>query len=541
MEAALRPPPILSFDGNIAENWKKWKQKFELYLLAARLDTKPENRQVAVLLHTIGEEALDKFNTFGLSDEDSKKLAKVIEAFERYCTPKANESVNRHIFFARTQQAGEPFDLFLTDLKKLNIPCGFGTLRDGLIKDRIISGLTDTNLKNRLLREDDLDMDKCIKICKAAELAQHQLKTLTVETNVHAVNTEKRAVQTNSKMKPQGRMQSRGRQSSNSQQATAMTPKTSQVDAGQRRNTKECSRCATRHPLYQCPGYGKTCAKCKKVNHFARACKSNRKSKIEQIVQNDNDSATEFFIGCINTKSRNEWNEQLILHNKKCLTVKLDTGAQCNVLPIYTYNNLKLSKSKIVKSDAKLTKYGGSPITVIGKCHLRCKTRKGIEANIEFQIVNEKAPAALGLPTLESLNLVRKVNIIENKKYMTKPKNDCIGFVQGSGLITDCEYDIKLKPNSVAHIEPCRRVPFKFLSKEREQLQKELKRMEKKQIIEKVHEPTQWVNALVIVMKKDGSLRICLDPHYLNLAIQRISSHPNIRGIMFENKWSYDF
>lgn len=55
---------------------------------------KPENRQIAVLLHTIGEETLEKFNTFDLNDEDSKKLSKVIESFEHYYTPKVNESVD---------------------------------------------------------------------------------------------------------------------------------------------------------------------------------------------------------------------------------------------------------------------------------------------------------------------------------------------------------------------------------------------------------------------------------------------------------------
>lgn len=61
--------------------------------------------------------------------------------------------------------------------------------------------------------------------------------------------------------------------------------------------------------------------------------------------------------------------------------------------------------------------------------------------------------------------------------------------------------DIKLKLNSVAHVEPCRRVPFKL----REPLQKELKHMEENQIIEKVHELTEWVNTLVLITKKDGS------------------------------------
>ena len=41
------------------------------------------------------------------------------------------------------------------------------------------------------------------------------------------------------------------------------------------------------------------------------------------------------------------------------------------------------------------------------------------------------------------------------------------------------------------------------------------------EIIESVEKPTDWVNALVIVSKPNGHLRICLDPRPLNKAIKR--------------------
>ena len=41
------------------------------------------------------------------------------------------------------------------------------------------------------------------------------------------------------------------------------------------------------------------------------------------------------------------------------------------------------------------------------------------------------------------------------------------------------------------------------------------------QEISKVTGPTDWVNSLVIIEKKDGSLRLCLDPGDLDTAIKR--------------------
>ena len=45
-------------------------------------------------------------------------------------------------------------------------------------------------------------------------------------------------------------------------------------------------------------------------------------------------------------------------------------------------------------------------------------------------------------------------------------------------------------------------------------------RMESLDVIEKVTEPTDWVNSMVTIIKPNGSLRICIDPRNLNQAIQ---------------------
>ena len=45
--------------------------------------------------------------------------------------------------------------------------------------------------------------------------------------------------------------------------------------------------------------------------------------------------------------------------------------------------------------------------------------------------------------------------------------------------------------------------------------------MEQQKVIQKVNKPTDWVHNLVIVEKKDGSLRLRLDPRELNKAIRQ--------------------
>ena len=49
----------------------------------------------------------------------------------------------------------------------------------------------------------------------------------------------------------------------------------------------------------------------------------------------------------------------------------------------------------------------------------------------------------------------------------------------------------------------------------------ELNDMEKRGVIRKVEEPTNWVNSIAIVEKPDGSLRLFFYPRHLNKAIKR--------------------
>jgi hypothetical protein len=76
----------LSFEGNLAENWRRWIQQFRLYLSATGSDKKAEKVQCSIILTVAGEDAVEVFNTFTETEED--KIEPLIEKFRGYCTPK---------------------------------------------------------------------------------------------------------------------------------------------------------------------------------------------------------------------------------------------------------------------------------------------------------------------------------------------------------------------------------------------------------------------------------------------------------------------
>ena len=88
MAKNLHPPEKLLLTGNLKENYRKFKQQFQIYLTAAGISNSEEEVKCATLLHVIGPDAIEIFNTFRWNQEgdtpgDDKKLDKVLSKFEK--------------------------------------------------------------------------------------------------------------------------------------------------------------------------------------------------------------------------------------------------------------------------------------------------------------------------------------------------------------------------------------------------------------------------------------------------------------------------
>ena len=119
------------------------------------------------------------------SDEEKVKMDKVLEHFEQYCEPRKDTIYERYLFFSRGQESGEPIDKYATVLRNMADSCEFKDLKDSLIRDRIVFGIADNSVRERLLRVPDLTLNKALEIARAAEATQSQLKQTQ---NLHEVN-----------------------------------------------------------------------------------------------------------------------------------------------------------------------------------------------------------------------------------------------------------------------------------------------------------------------------------------------------------------
>lgn len=504
----LPPPAPLSLSGNVSLNWKRFKQKFELYLEATGAAEKSDKTQTSILLHVIGEDALDLYNTFKwdikdgegkLIEDQNMKLNHVMSKFEGFCSPKSNQTYERHKFFTCSQQTGESFDHFVTELKTRAKNCDFNLpaaeLEASLIRDQIVRGITDNTVREKLLRVSDLNLDQAIQICKAADIVRVQAAELSSTASGHQVNV----------------VQKPGKRVPFKRPGGTPTPTTPQPKG----STVLCERCGYKKhdPGRRCPALGKTCARCQGKNHFAKMCETKNVNAVSDAPV-DLPEESDFVIDSVRAI---DWVEsdwiQLIKINDCLLPCKLDTGAQANILSEEDIQKLP-KKPKLHQCDTKLKGYYGSDIPVLGKCVVNLQLR-GKTYPVRFVVVPGSAPTILGKNACEKLDLVKRIYTLnQSRKHdmLTEYKD----VFEGLGCLPG-EVSIKIQPNAEPVIEACRGVPFKLQDK----LKEELKRMTVAGIIKPVEEPTEWVHALHIVHKPNGQLRVCLDPRNLNRVIKR--------------------
>ena len=183
MAEHIPAPKALNLDGNVAENWRRWKKAYELYMTATEKDKKSQKIQCATFLTLAGEAAITVYETLTFEETEKDKIEPLISKFEAFCMPKKNVTHERHVFNLRKQKPEESVEQFATELKRLAKNCEYGELTDSIIKDRIVEGINNDSTRAWLLREKDLSLQRCIEVCKSSEVAEEHMKTLTHESN----------------------------------------------------------------------------------------------------------------------------------------------------------------------------------------------------------------------------------------------------------------------------------------------------------------------------------------------------------------------
>ncbi|XP_046863284.1 uncharacterized protein K02A2.6-like [Xenia sp. Carnegie-2017] len=154
------------------EDWKRWIERFECYRIAAGLDEKDDKVQINTLVYAMGGNTNDLLKSFQISERDMV-CGNVVEQFVSHFVGRSNTIFERAWFNKRIQGEKESVIDFVEDLYKLAETCQFGTLKDELIQDRLVVGIQNANLSQRLMQDDKLTLEKAIREVKSSELVKH--------------------------------------------------------------------------------------------------------------------------------------------------------------------------------------------------------------------------------------------------------------------------------------------------------------------------------------------------------------------------------
>lgn len=527
--STIPPPAPLKLGSEIAAEWERFRSEWTNYEIAIELDTGNAKKRAAVFLACVGSSAHGVFRTFRFDDADDRNdVTKIIEAFDRYCLGEANVTYERYVFHQRVQSVDESIDEFVADLRKLAKTCQFEQLEDSLIRDRLVVGIRDDSTRRRLLQQKKLSLTDAIDSCKASEATSRRLRIMGAAgpAEIDALRPSKSSSSSSSH---------RWRSSSDQQHRAPS-------NYGRR-----CIYCDRQHggPKESCPAYGQTCRKCNKHNHFATVCRSTVSQR--QVCEIESEELLTLGNGD-NIRAYCHLNV-----NERSVYFMLDCGATVNVLPYIDASAVNPHLSALRPADRRLTMYDGTELKTLGMLTAAVEHPvTGKRKRMDFYVAATHDRAVLGISACKDMDLlfINEPNICSVRSKPTaattrkasaltvaiagQPLTKEIIIEHYADLFTGVgrlDGDVHLEiDRTVAPVQmPPRRLPIAIKDK----VKQELDRMCKDDIIEPVTEPSEWASALLVVNKPDGSLRICIDPKFLNSALRRsVYMMPTIDDIL---------
>ena len=473
-------------ESDLAAHWPAWKRTFNRYALISNLGGKPNAEQVSLFLYSMGPIA-DKILATQAYDEDAATLRETTAIFDGYFKVRTNVITERAKFNRRTQQQGESVDSFIQDLYVLADNCGFAALREELIRDRIVVGVLDSALSDRLQAVSDLTLAQAAERARQAETRSRD-KAILRESVGHSVSQ----VANHSASRP-----------------SVSRKHNKHVDKAKGKSCFFCGKTPS-HSRDECPARKAECRKCGKTGHFQSVCKSSAKA-VNQV--DTAGTPQSYFLGEVQDADPQAWIETVTV-NGRPTSFKLDTGASVSIM---RSTESWLSTVALESSPGKLFGPGGNPLPTKGSFLATFQYQRHKHQERVYIVQNQDSNL-LSRNACVHLQLVKRlVGEVTSSKAAAEFPN----LFEGLGKLSH-SYTIQLCPDAKPFcLYAPRRVPHPLLPKVKE----ELDAMQQSGVISPVKEPTEWCSGLVVVPKPSGKVRLCVDLTRLNTAVRR-EVHP---------------
>ena len=485
------------------EDFDSYLERFERWLSANDIDA-GKNADVFVSVLGPTEYGLLK-NLVAPKKVSEETYDSLTKAMSLHFKPKPILIAERFRFYKRQQKQDESVSEYILALKKLASTCDFGQFLNDALRDKFVCGLLGERYHKRLLSEKELTFQKACEITLALELAYKDTK----ELREHA-EKPKGAVNKVFNTSSERRNHMKGQSSRYDRQDDSR--------GKQRVSEKwQCYRCGKdNHQPTECHYRTETCHGCGKVGHLKRVCKKIRQRDKAQMViatretddsEDGDDDELELFTVYTAQGKKDGIFVSMELSGKP-VKMQVDTGASVSLIPESLYQE-QLKNCPLKPAAIHLSSYTGDIIPVLGKVLVPVKYGEQ-EWKLPLVVVKGSKPPLLGRNWLQKIKLnwgkifsLQRTEPLTLQDMLEKHKDL---FKDGYGKIKDFRAKIRVQSSAKPIFHKSRPVPYAL----REAVEKELERLQKNGIITQV-ERSDWAAPIVVVPKKDKTVRLCGD------------------------------
>ncbi|KAK9751986.1 hypothetical protein QE152_g4603 [Popillia japonica] len=132
-----------------------WITTYERYRNVTRLDKQPQKSQVDSMLLHMGAQVNKLLDTLNAVDDDWNSYTKMKSLFENHYIKKVNIIYERSKFNTRAQKEGETAQEFIAAIIQLSKTCNYGIMTEKLLRNRLVVGIPDYSLSEKLQRENE--------------------------------------------------------------------------------------------------------------------------------------------------------------------------------------------------------------------------------------------------------------------------------------------------------------------------------------------------------------------------------------------------
>ena len=152
------------------------EEQISAYLLRLKHFFKANNvkadNHVSILITVVGPKVLATLtDLLSPAEVDSKSYDELTTVLTDHFSPKKLVVVERYMFYSRSQRSGESITDFVVAIKHQSQFCKFGTFLKDALRDRLISGISNDIIRQKLLSE-EADFDKTYSMALMLEQAE---------------------------------------------------------------------------------------------------------------------------------------------------------------------------------------------------------------------------------------------------------------------------------------------------------------------------------------------------------------------------------